>query len=162
MENNRILEKLEAIISPILENLGYQLVDCELITNTGRMILRVYIDKDGGITIGDCSSVSRSIGDVIEIEDILKKAYSLEVSSPGLDRPLRKPEDFKRFSGSTVKLKTARPVNGRSNYKGLLEGMDGNDIVIRVDGVECRVPITELSKARVEPDEASFKSKTIN
>jgi ribosome maturation factor RimP len=162
MDNKLILQKVEELAGPVLENLGYAIVDTELLTDGGRAVLRIYIDKEGGISVDDCKRVSRAIGDIIDVEELIKSRYSLEISSPGIARPLRKPQDFVRFSGVVIKLKTLSPIDGRSNYKGILEGMDGDDILMRVDDVDYRIPISKLAKARIEPDDVSIKSKIVN
>jgi len=136
MDVASVLARVEETVSPVLEQLGYQLVERELVPQAGGWVLRLYIDKEGGVTIDDCARASRGI--------------ALEVSSPGVDRPLRRRQDFERYRGSTIRLKTSHPVNGRSNYKGTLEGLEGDDIVMTVDGVRYRLPISELAKARVE------------
>jgi ribosome maturation factor RimP len=145
-----VLARVEETVSPVLEQLGYQLVERELVPQAGGWVLRLYIDKEGGVTIDDCARASRGIEDLIEVEELVPAKYTLEVSSPGVDRPLRRRQDFERYRGSTIRLKTHHPVNGRSNYKGTLEGLEGDDIVMTVDGVRYRLPISELAKARVE------------
>jgi len=162
MDNQLILKKIEELVAPVLGNLGYELVERELLMDGGRWVLRLYIDRESGVTIDDCARASHSVDDLIEVEEVIPVAYTLEVSSPGLNRPLRRREDFEKFCGSIVKLKTLHPVNGRSNYKGILVGMDGDDIVMSIDGTEYNVPLGELSRARVEVGEVSSKSKTVN
>lgn len=162
MDNQLILKNVEDLVAPVLGNLGYDLIEREFLMDNGRYVLRLYIDKKDGVTIDDCARVSRGIEDLIDIEGVIPVSYTLEVSSPGVNRPIRRREDFDRYVGSPVRLKTLHPVNGRSNYKGLLRRMDGNDIVMLVDGVEHRIPFSELSKARLESDDFSFKKNSIN
>lgn len=159
MNTQDILKKVEEIAGPVLENLGFELVERELIMESGRWILRLYIDKEGGVTIDDCSRASRSVEDVIEIEEIVPGHYNLEMSSPGINRPLRFRRHFEKFRGSAIKLKTLHPIDGRSNYKGILDGMDGDDILMTVDGMKFRVPFAELAKARLNEDEARSKKQ---
>jgi ribosome maturation factor RimP len=95
--------------------------------------------------------VSRALEGVLDVEDLIPYRYVLEVSSPGLNRPLRRKEDFVRFAGECVKIKTKEPIEGRSNYKGILNGMDGAEILVTVDGTPYRIPYDLLAKARIEP-----------
>lgn len=151
------MKKVEEIVGPVLENLGFELIERELIMEAGRWVLRIYIDKEGGVTIDDCSRASRSVEDVIEIEEIVPGHYNLEMSSPGINRPLRYRKHFEKFCGSTIKLKTLHPIDGRSNYKGTLDGLDGDDILMTVDGIKYRVPFAELAKARVDSSELGVR-----
>ncbi|OGQ48080.1 MAG: hypothetical protein A3I09_01795 [Deltaproteobacteria bacterium RIFCSPLOWO2_02_FULL_47_10] len=146
-----IVKKAEAATSPVLAELGYALVDVEYVNDHGRWVLRFYIERnDGAVSIDDCANVSRSLASVLDVENIVEGRYSLEVSSPGLDRPLKRPEDFVRFTGSKARVRTTTPVGGRSNFYGILHGMQGTDILINVDGAEYKVPIDLLSRARIE------------
>lgn len=152
MDTRSVLKKIEELVSPVFENLGYELVERELINEGGRWILRLYIDKEGGVSIDDCWRASHSVEDLIEVEEVIPVRYNLEVSSPGINRPLRRRRDFERFRGSRIRLKTQRPIGGRSSYTGTLEGIDGDDIVMTVDGARYRVPYSELARARLEAD----------
>lgn len=146
------LEKVEAAAGPIISNLGYELVDCEFTSDQGRFVLRLYIDKLGGkITIDDCELVSHAVEDAIEVESITDVSYNLEVSSPGLDRPLKKKADFERFAGSEISVRTKEPIEGRSNYKGILESTAGGDIFMAVDNMSFQIPIGMILKARLVP-----------
>lgn len=150
MDAQDILKRVEEVVSPVLDNLGYELVERELLHDAGRLVLRLYIDHGNGVTIDDCERASRSIEDLLEVEEVVPAAYCLEVSSPGLNRPLRKKQDFERFKGNKIKLKTSEPIDGRGNFKGLLQGVDGDDILILIDGVQFRVPISLLLRARID------------
>lgn len=162
MDTQAILKKIEDLIGPVIGNLGYALIERELVMDGGRWVLRLYIDKESGITVGDCERVSNGIGDLIEVEGVVPMNYTLEVSSPGLDRPLRRREDFERFCGSVIRLRTSQPIAGRSNYKGVLIAMDGDDIVMSIDGAEHRIPLAALLRARLELGEDVFKRKSVN
>ncbi|HPW45810.1 MAG TPA: ribosome maturation factor RimP [bacterium] len=157
MDSAVILTKIEDLVSPVLANLGYELVDREFAVEGGRRILRIYIDRPGGVTIDDCSAASHAVEDLIEVEELIPEKYVLEISSPGINRPLRKREDFERYAGSIVRMKTRNPVGGRSNFKGELVGLSGDDVVVTIDGKNYNVPIAELGKARI--DEDPFKSQ---
>ena len=116
-----IQAQVEALIGPILDDFGYELVDLQYKKEGRSMALCIFIDKPGGITLDDCVTVSREVGAILEIEDPIKAGYRLEVSSPGLDRPLKKPADFERFAGQKIKLKTLRMLDpdkrGKSRKK---------------------------------------------
>jgi ribosome maturation factor RimP len=158
IDTKAIETKAEEILTPVLENLGYGFVACDFILESGRWILRLYIDKEGGVTIDDCARVSHGVEDLIAVEDIVPISYNLEVSSPGLFRPLRKREDFERYMGEQVRIRTVRPIEGRSNFKGSLAGFEDNEIVVIIDGDRYRIPFSEVHKARLEPKEI-FASK---
>jgi ribosome maturation factor RimP len=102
------------------------------------------------VTLEDCQKASRAVSAALDVEDIVPARYSLEVSSPGLDRPLKTAEDFTRFAGELARVKTSEPIGGRANYFGTLKGMDGNDILMNVDGINYRIPLDKLAKARIE------------
>lgn len=159
METKQILNNVEEAVSPILTDMGYELIERELIMDQGRWTLRLYIDKTGGVTIDDCTLVSHSIEDIIEVRELIPHAYNLEISSPGIDRPLRKPSDFEQFKGFTIRIRTNLLVEGRMNFKGTLEGMINNNIQIIVDGTRFNVPIETLAKARLVPDMEPKKGK---
>lgn len=144
-----ISEQIEQLIEVPIESLGYEMVGVEYIKNGQHSVLRIYIDAKQGISIEDCERVSHQVSGVLEVEDPINTAYSLEVSSPGFDRPLFKAKDFERFSGSEVKLAMKLPVNGRRNFTGTLEGFSEGKILIEVDGEIYELPLTKLAKARL-------------
>jgi ribosome maturation factor RimP len=111
--------------------------------------LRIYIDAEQGIAIEDCERVSHQVSGVLDVEEPITSAYTLEVSSPGFDRPLFKAKDFERFAGNGVKITLKIPVDGRRNFTGLIQGMADDNILIEVDGEVYELPINKLSKARL-------------
>ncbi len=143
------LEKVRSLVEPILTELGYELIDLRLVTEHGRMALRLMIDREVGVTVGDCQRVSREIDTLLEVEGAVRGSYDLEVSSPGFDRPLTKEADFLRYTGRIISLKTQQPIEGRSNYKGLLKGMEDQNVVMIVDRKEYRVPLALVAKAHL-------------
>ncbi|PCJ33033.1 MAG: ribosome maturation factor RimP [Gammaproteobacteria bacterium] len=144
-----IQDQIEQLIELPIESLGYELVGIEYIKNGHHTVLRIYIDAEQGILIEDCERVSHQVSGILEVEDPISSAYSLEVSSPGFDRPLFKARDFERFAGSEAKISMKLPVQGRRNFKGVLQGMDGDEILILVDGEEYGLPLSKLAKARL-------------
>ena len=140
---------LQQILETTLPGMGYELVDVEL---TAQGILRVFIDKEGGITVEDCATVSNHLSRVFMVEDVDYK--HLEISSPGLDRPLKKAADFMRFTGSMVKLKTRLPVDGQKNFIGRIESFDeaAQTIVLAFDGKTAQIELSNVDKARIKPE----------
>lgn len=140
---------LQQILETTLPGMGYELVDVEL---TAQGILRVFIDKEGGITVEDCAAVSNHLSRVFMVEDVDYK--HLEISSPGLDRPLKKAADFVRFTGSMVKLKTRLPVDGQKNFIGRIESFDdaAQTIVLAFDGKTAQIELSNVDKARIKPE----------
>lgn len=145
-------QEVSDIIAPVLEDMGFELVDVEYVSKHGRWVLRLFIDREGGVTIDDCARVSREIGDIIDVRDIVDHEYVLEVSSPGIDRPLKKKKDFQGAAGRRVKLRTTHPREGRRNYEGVLDRVEGDTITLLVDGAEISLSIEEVEKANLVYD----------
>jgi len=144
-----ISDQVEELIEVPIESLGYELVGVEYIKNGRDTVLRLYIDAEQGISLEDCERVSHQVSGILEVEDPISTAYSLEVSSPGFDRPLFKARDFERFTGSNVKISTKLPIQGRRNFKGVLQGFENGEVIVLVDGEEYALPLTKLAKARL-------------
>lgn len=143
------LQRIRTLVEPVLSSLGFELVDVRLGTDFGRQVLRIFIDREGGVTVGDCQKASQEMNTLLDVEEVVRERYFLEVSSPGLDRPLVKPADFVRYTGKEAVLKTSEPLEGRRNYKGLLKGMEGEEVLIVIDGQEFKVPIRLIEKANL-------------
>lgn len=154
-----ILRKINALLEPVIEDLGYELVDIEYLMERGRWILRVFIDKeDERIGIKDCVMISREISPILDVEDPIEGSYVLEVSSPGLDRPLTKEKHFIKAIGKKVKIKTESPIEGRRNFTGLLENYKDGIVYINVEGKTFSLNINDIEKANLvyELDESIF------
>ncbi|HHL40400.1 MAG TPA: ribosome maturation factor RimP [Deltaproteobacteria bacterium] len=135
-------ERVEAVVTPLLESMGLELVDVEYGVGRGRARLCLYVDKPGGVTIDDLSAVSREAGVLLDVEDPIEMSYDLEVSSPGLSRPLRKEKDFRRAVGKRIRLVTTAEVGGRRTLAGTLEAFAGGVLtVVDSDGVRYEVGI---------------------
>ncbi|MFO7785300.1 MAG: ribosome maturation factor RimP [Thermodesulfobacteriota bacterium] len=145
-------QEVADLIAPVLEDMGFELVDVEYVSKHGRWVLRLFIDREGGITVDDCAGVSGEIGDVLDVRDIIDHEYVLEVSSPGINRPLKKKKDFQGAAGRKVKLRTIHPREGRRNYEGVLERVEGDMITLLVDGAEVSFSIEEVEKANLVYD----------
>lgn len=152
-------ERLTRLIEPAVEALGYELVLLEFSTGLKTGTLRLYIDHPEGIALEDCESVSREIAALLDVEDPIQSAYQLEVSSPGLDRPLVKPEHFRRFRGEKARLQLLAPVAGRKKLLGTLLGVEAGRVLIQVDGQPFEVAIDDIDRARLVPDYARELSK---
>lgn len=135
-KKDAIEQKTEELLSPMMEEYGFELVDVEYVKEGSNMYLRAYIDKPGGITIDDCETVSRRLSDLLDERDFIPEAYILEVSSPGLGRPLKKEKDFARSIGKEVEIHTFRPVNHEKTWEGILTAYDKDTVTIAVSGDE--------------------------
>lgn len=146
-------DKLSTLLEPVVADLGYELIWVQLAGGEGSQIVRVFIDHADGIDVDDCAKVSREISGVMDVEDPIPGNYTLEVSSPGLDRPLVKPAHFEQFAGQQIKLRTYAPsLEGRRRYTGLLKGLAGDEVEIEVDGELHAVPLDNIEIARLVPD----------
>ena len=151
--HEKFLAEAKSIICEISAQQGLELIDVEYQREPGGWVLRVLVDRQpGGITIGDCADISREIGDVLEVKDIMAFPYRLEVSSPGVNRPLKKPQDFELHLGETVSITTVEPLDGRKHFKGRLAGLHGDRVDVLIDGQGLTVPLAAVKKARVEFD----------
>ena len=148
---DRLEKKLNDMFEPVIESMAYELVCVELTGSGNGTILRVYIDADKGITVDDCKAVSYQLSGILEVEDPLQSQYALEISSPGLDRPLVKPEHFKQFVGDLVKIRSTEAVLGRKNFKGILESFDGEYLCVAVDNEVYEIPFDIVEKANLVP-----------
>ena len=154
--DRQLFSTLWRVVEPILEADGFELVDLEFKFQEGRWILRLYIDTPGGVTLDDCENVSRQVSALLDVEDPIEQSYTLEVSSPGINRVLRKEKDFELFAGSPVWLKTTRKVSGRRTFRGVLKGMENSNIVMEIDGKNFEISPDDLERARLDLPDAEF------
>jgi ribosome maturation factor RimP len=145
------LEQLQAMVAPVIEALGYECWGIEFLSQGKHSLLRIYIDHANGILIEDCEAVSRQVSGVLDVEDPISNEYTLEVSSPGMDRPLFTLEQFAAHSGEQVKIKLRVPFDGRRNFQGVLRGVEEQDVVVLVDDHEFLLPIDSIDKANIVP-----------
>ncbi len=145
------LEQLQALLAPVVEALGYECWGVEFISQGRHSVLRVYIDRPEGILIDDCEAVSRQVSGIFDVEDPISGEYTLEVSSPGMDRPLFTLEQFAKHAGEQVKIRLRSPYEGRRNYQGILRGVEEQDVVVLVDDHEYLLPIDSIDKANIIP-----------
>ncbi|EKT4463379.1 MULTISPECIES: ribosome maturation factor RimP [Pseudomonas] len=145
------LEQLQALLAPVVTGLGFECWGIEFVSQGKHSVLRVYIDKEGGILVDDCAEVSRQVSSVLDVEDPISSEYTLEVSSPGMERPLFTLEQFASHAGEQVKIKLRSPFEGRRNFQGLLRGVEEQDVVVQVDDQEFLLPIDSIDKANIIP-----------
>jgi ribosome maturation factor RimP len=146
------LNGLNALIGPAVEGLGYEFVGTQFMPRRRQSLLRVYIDSDRGISLDDCARVSHQLSGLLDVEEPIPGAYNLEVSSPGLDRPLFFERHFERFRGATIRVKMRMPVAGQRNFTGVLDGCRNGDVILLQDGEEHALPLEDISSARLVPD----------
>lgn len=154
-----IAENVRALAEPLVEAEGMELVDVQYLREGGRWLLRLILDKPGGIGLDDCQTISRQVERLLDVEDPIEGAYSLEVSSPGIERPLKRPKDFERFAGRKVEIRTFETIGEppRRNFKGTLLGIDADEVVrVEIDGVEYPIPLEKVSKANLAFDQEAL------
>jgi len=146
-----IQERLTQMFEPVAAALGCELWGVEYMTQGRRALLRVYIDKEDGVGVEDCERVSRQVSSVLDVEDPIQSEYTLEVSSPGMDRPLFKLKQFEASVGETVAVRLRLPFEGRRKFTGLLKGVENEEVVLEVDNEEYVLPYELIDKANIVP-----------
>ena len=161
MAENSIAQRVQAIAEQAAIDHGLELVHIEVAGPENKPIVRVFIDKPQGVTHDDCSEMSLHLGTILDVEDFIHASYTLEVSSPGLERGLYKRGDYERFAGSDAKMKTRQPIDGQRNFRGRLLGVDGSDVLFddRTNG-KVRIPLDIITKANLEVDVSSELRKS--
>jgi ribosome maturation factor RimP len=142
-------QKLTELLRPAVDETGKTLLGIEYISAGNNSILRLFIDHDNGIDVDDCAEVSRQVGAVLDVEDPISSEYSLEVSSPGVDRPLFEIKHFETVIGETVNVKLSIPLNGRRKFKGQLVAINNNNLIIEVDSIDYELPLGNVDKANL-------------
>ena len=145
--------RTEELITPILDRMNFELVDVEYVKEGGTWYLRAYIDKEGGITVNDCEAVAREMNEILDREDFVEDSYVLEVSSPGLGRPLKKEKDYIRSMGKEVEIRTYRAINREKEFYGILSAYDENTVTIKTeDGTEMTFEKSDIALIRLAFD----------
>lgn len=145
-------DRLTNLLEPVVNDIGYELVLLEFSPREGSGFLRLYIDHPEGIGIEDCEKVSREVAATLDVEDAIPYAYRLEVSSPGLDRPLVKPEHYQRFQGEVVKLQMIAPVSGRRRFQGVIVAATDTEVTLETEDGAVTLPLSDVEKARLVPN----------
>ena len=157
MTEKTLVIQVTEIAERVARDYGLEVVHCETLGDRGATLVRVYIDRPEGVTHEDCARVSNEMSVILDVEDLISNRYTLEVSSPGLSRGLYKRADYERFKGQMVKIRTTESIDGRRNYKGRLQGLDGEQILIVGEGgveagQEFRFRLDQIAKANLDPE----------
>lgn len=147
-----IISNIKELLEPILFEKRLELFDIEFKSQGQKGVLRVFIDKDEGVTIDDCTVISRELGTLLEVHDVIPGSYTLEISSPGLTRPLKKPSDYIRFKGKTVKIKTIEDIEDKKVFKGKLLDFIDETVSLETNGTNYLIPYNKIEKANLELD----------
>ena len=147
-----IIYNIKELLEPILFEKNLELFDLEYQGQGHRGVLRVFIDKEEGVTIGDCTVISRELGTLLDVHEVIPGSYTLEVSSPGLTRPLKKPSDYVRFKGKAVKIKTIEDIEDKNIFTGKLLDFKDETVYIETDGTNYLIPYSKIEKANLELD----------
>lgn len=150
LKYDQLIQEVQEVIDPILQAQGLELVDLEYQREAQGWVLRLYVDREGGITVADCAEVSGEIGALLEVRDLITNPYILEVSSPGLTRPLKKPADYNKYQKRLVKIKTFEPLEGRKKFQGILLGMEDEKVCVETEGRIFKIPLHGIAKANLE------------
>ncbi len=146
------VQKLNEMLQPLVEDLGYEFVGLEYNSSPKHAVLRIYIDRNNGVGIEDCERVSREVAALLDVKDPIKSHYNLEVSSPGLDRPLFTPAHFSEFEGQEVSVNLLAPIHGRRKFQGLILAVKEHSVTIDQDGSDVALEFSNIVKARLVPD----------
>ena len=149
MNNKELIDKVAQIVRPIADERKYYVVDIACKRETGNTVLRIVLDKEGGINIDECAKLNAELNEILEKEDQVDEQYTVEVSSPGLDRKLVKDTDFTWAVGKKVKVTTYAPIDGKNTFSGIFVGMGENTIVVDENGASCEIPREKIAKAKV-------------
>jgi ribosome maturation factor RimP len=149
MSTEKVLAAIEQYAEPLLREMGLELVEIQFRREGHGWVLRLFIDREQGVSLDDCAAVSRAISTWLDVEDLIEHAYHLEVSSPGLERPLKKIEDFQRFVGRQAKVKLKEPRDGQKVFIGTLETVAGGQVTLLVDGKPVTILFEEIARARL-------------
>ena len=156
-----VSDRLQTLLEPVINDLGYELIGVEYLSNPKNRVVRVYVDHESdGVGLEDCERVSREVSALMDVEEPVPGQYTLEVSSPGVERPLFTGAHFARFVGETAAVQLAVPLNNRRRFKGVILRADDASVVLSVDGEEVELAVADLAKAHLAPDlEALFAAR---
>lgn len=150
MNRKDVVQQVEELVGPIAQRMGLEVVDIQLTGDIHRPLLRVLMDRlEGGITVDECARANEALSRQLDLYDLFPTSYTVEVSSPGLDRPLRTDADFRRFAGQRAEIKTFVPIDGQRRFRGTLLGIIGDAVVVQIDARQVHVPKGEIAQARL-------------
>ena len=148
-----LVEQIEQLATPILQHHNMELVDLQFQHEHGQWVLRFFLDKPGGITLDDCATMSDHLGGALDAADLIQQSYSLEVSSPGINRPLKKESDYQRFVGEKVDVTLYAPVNGRRHFRGTIQAVQSGVVTVEdASHASFELPLEGVAKAKLDPD----------
>ena len=160
LTNENIIRQVEALVAPLLAAQGAELVDLQFIRpRRGRATLRLFVDRPGGITLDELARLSRVVGQLLDVHDFIPGSYTLEMSSPGLTRALKKPQDYQRYVGRMVRITVRAPVAGRQVHRGILKGLEDEEICLQEGSELLRIPLAEIARARLDIDMKNFSKE---
>ena len=149
----QLMEQIEQVAASVLSQHGAELVDATFVHEQGQWILRFFLDKPGGITLDDCAVISENLSRNLDATDIIKQSYALEVSSPGINRPLKREADYLRFIGEKVDVTLFAPLNGRRHFKGTIQSVNNGVVIVQVEPQQSfALPLVDVAKARLDPE----------
>lgn len=144
------MQDLSALFEPVVESMGYEFIGAELTGSSKHATLCIYIDREQGVNVDDCAAISHQISAILDVEEPIKQAYDLQVSSPGINRPLFKLTDYERFCGEVARIRMNAALSGRRNFKGVLQGVvESRFVKIMVDGESYQLPFSDIGKANL-------------
>ncbi len=153
MRKEEVAARVTELLQPLFLSQGVDLVEVEFRRpRKGRAILRLFVDRAGGITLEEITRISRVVGNLLDVRDFIQVSYTLEVSSPGLTRALKKPTDYQRYKGRLVRLTTHRPFMGRQVHRGILRGLEADEVWVEEDSQMVKIPFQEVAQARLDID----------
>ena len=154
-----IVEQIEALISPSLTSMGFALVQVKMMDSRSGQVLQIMAERpDGSMSLDDCAVISRQVSAVLDVEDTIQTAYRLEVSSPGIDRPLVKLADYVTYAGHAAKIETTMPIDGRKRFSGTLKAVEGEFVILTVDNKDHRLPFIDIQSAKLVLTDALIKA----
>ena len=159
MAEKEIVDRVRVIVDSVLSDGRMELVDLEYRRESRGWVLRIYLDKEGGVTLDDCTRVSQEVGRILDVEDFIETPYTLEVSSPGLSRRLRTENDFMKYRGHLIKVKTLDSIENRRQFKGRLLGISENKLEIESDGGIFQIPLSNVARATLEIDQGMLQKE---
>ena len=153
-----LTEQVQALVTPSIEALGFHVVQVKLMDTHKSRMLQVMAERpDGSMGVEDCATISKQLSALLDVEDIISGEYRLEVSSPGIDRPLVKRSDYEKYAGHSAKIETVLPIKGRKRFTGVIQSVDGDEITLKVDNADVLIPLADVQAAKLVLTDALLK-----
>jgi ribosome maturation factor RimP len=148
-EEDELVSEIWNLLEPVIAAQGMEILEIEYRRESAGWVLRIFLDSETGISVEDCAQVSRLAGDLLDVADLIRPSYNLEISSPGIDRPLRKLEHFQKYIGNIIEVRTVSAIQNRRNFKGKLKGASSEGVLIECDAVSYSIPMSLIERARL-------------